>query len=113
MGKPAKKQKINQATIRVRAYDVLSRAVDEGVGYGINRTYKHWDGSFTDEEKAAIDALVKVLTKRERALLDAAIEGRYRRIEDRLREQLNATVESEVMNSISEYFDFAPFDETE
>ena len=35
--------------IRVNAYDVISRAVEEGVTYGLNRAYKHTDSPTRDD----------------------------------------------------------------
>lgn len=40
--------------VRVRAYDVVRRAVDEGVAYGVRRAFKH---SATPPTEAEIDAI--------------------------------------------------------
>ena len=40
--------------MRVRAYDVLSRAVEEGVAYGWRRAHKHTDAPGEDTIKEQI-----------------------------------------------------------
>lgn len=54
------------ATVRVRVYDVVSRAVEEGVAAGIRRAHKHTDAPTAadvhDEvERAVMLALGEVL----------------------------------------------------
>ena len=36
--------------MRFRAHDLVSRAVEEGLGYGIGRLFKHEDGPFTEDQ---------------------------------------------------------------
>ena len=36
--------------VRVDAYGVISRAVEEGLGYGIGRLYKHDDAALTEDD---------------------------------------------------------------
>ncbi|QRN98477.1 hypothetical protein JRI60_05325 [Archangium violaceum] len=42
--------------MKVRAYDVLRRAVEEGATYGWRRAHKHTD---TPEENAIVDQLIQ------------------------------------------------------
>ena len=44
--------------IRVNAYDVIVRAVDEGVAYGANRAFKHTETPTIEEIKQAIATAV-------------------------------------------------------
>lgn len=39
---------------RLRTYDVIAEAVEEGVEYGISRAYKHSDKQLSDEEIIAL-----------------------------------------------------------
>ena len=36
--------------MRFRAYDLVTRAVEDGLGYGIGRLFKHEDGPFTEDQ---------------------------------------------------------------
>jgi hypothetical protein len=36
--------------MRFRAYDLVTRAVEDGLGYGIGRLFKHEDGPFTEAQ---------------------------------------------------------------
>jgi hypothetical protein len=47
-------KKINSQQMRVRVYDVLDRAVEEGVAYGWRRAHKH---SEKPDEDHAMEAL--------------------------------------------------------
>jgi hypothetical protein len=44
--------------IRVNTYDVIVRAVDEGVAYGANRAFKHTETPTIEEIKQAIATAV-------------------------------------------------------
>jgi hypothetical protein len=63
---PPPKRKV-EAAIRINGYEIVSRAVEEGVRYGWNRAHKHTDAP--DEEtavdvihQAVINELCEVLT---------------------------------------------------
>lgn len=45
-------------SVRVRAYEVMSRAVDEGVAYGWNRAHKHDDHPDSDAIRNAVSDAV-------------------------------------------------------
>ena len=54
------------ATVKINAYEVISRAVEEGVGYGLMRAYKHTDKPSKDNiqteiENAVMSSLCEVL----------------------------------------------------
>jgi len=52
------------ATVQVRAYDVLCRAVEEGIGYGWNRAHKHVDKPTPEAIRSAIeDAVMNALSE--------------------------------------------------
>jgi hypothetical protein len=36
--------------MRFRAWDIVTRAVEEGLSYGIGRLFKHEDGPFTEAQ---------------------------------------------------------------
>lgn len=55
-----------QSGVRINTYEVISRAVEEGVTYGFNRAFKHTDApsneGIKDEiERAVLNALCEVL----------------------------------------------------
>lgn len=43
------------ASIRIRAYDVISRAVEEGIARGWNRAHKHSDSPSPETIRIAIE----------------------------------------------------------
>jgi hypothetical protein len=52
--------------VRINAYEIISRAVEEGVGYGYRRAYKHTDKPTeahmtTEIENAVMNSLTEVL----------------------------------------------------
>ncbi len=53
-----KKQKVSKAGVRVRTYEVLSRAVDEGISYGYRRAHKHDPNPSEQAIKDAIELAV-------------------------------------------------------
>ena len=57
MTKPKKKVALS-CGMRINAYEVVARAVEEGVAYGWNRAHKHADSPFEDAIKAAIEDAV-------------------------------------------------------
>lgn len=55
-----------KASVKLRAYEIISRAVEEGVGYGIARAFKYSDAPDRDSlaeqvELAVMNALCDVL----------------------------------------------------
>ena len=36
--------------MRFRAYDLVTRAIEDGLGYGIGRLFKHEDGPFDEAQ---------------------------------------------------------------
>jgi hypothetical protein len=44
--------------IRINAYEIVSRAVEDGVAYGYNRAHKHTDKPTEDSLKAEIENAV-------------------------------------------------------
>jgi hypothetical protein len=65
MSKP-KRIKV-KSTVQINSYDVIRRAVEEGVAYGINRAWKHSDnpvpspGQHEEIERAVINSLCEVI----------------------------------------------------
>lgn len=47
-----------RGSVRVRAWDVMSRAVEEGVAYGWNRAHKHTSTPDADAVRDAIEQAV-------------------------------------------------------
>ena len=52
--------------LRLRTYEIVSRAVEEGVGYGLKRAYKYSDaptqGSLQEHiEQAVLNALCEII----------------------------------------------------
>ena len=70
-GKPRSGRIVPSQGMRVRAYPVVQRAVEEGVGYGIRRLWKHYDGDAMPEAymreraeaiaDAVLDALCEII----------------------------------------------------
>lgn len=48
-----KKPKV-ESKVRVNAWNVMTRAIEEGIDYGWNRAHKHTDKPTEDEFKSAI-----------------------------------------------------------
>ena len=55
---------VNARMLRIDAYGVVARAVEEGVAYGITRAWKHHDGDTMTEEQ---------MRDRSQALIDAVM----------------------------------------
>lgn len=66
-GKPRSCRLVPSQGMRLRAYSVVQRAVEEGVGYGIGRLWKHYDGEAMPEDymreraEAIMDAVMGAL----------------------------------------------------
>ena len=54
--KQAKQKVISDARVRVRAFDVFQRAVEEGIAYGWQRAHKHTDTPSEEDVKESIEA---------------------------------------------------------
>lgn len=49
-------------TLKLRVYEVVSRAVDEGISYGLNRAYKYADNPTREDfEERIRDAVMSAL----------------------------------------------------
>jgi hypothetical protein len=45
--------------VKANEYDLMVRAVEEGVAYGLNRAFKHRSDSLTDDQRLAISTAVE------------------------------------------------------
>ncbi len=60
-GAPVMKTKVE--TVKLKSYDIISRAVEEGIAFGLNRAYKYADNpSREDFEQRIRDAIMSELT---------------------------------------------------
>ena len=54
----AKKTKLPPNTMKVNVYEVLSRAIEEGVSLGYNRAYKHTETPDEETFKEAMELAI-------------------------------------------------------